>query len=229
MSIRLIGIEIEGGFDIKWDRLDTTFHHDGSVELEDVEYCSCCNNECDHEDNNDCNCVCGETESGDRVGELVSIPLSFDKIHEWVNRNYPRDFNNSCGMHVHFSFKNDHEYSKFCSQEFYDYFIKEITRWADKNKVNKNSRFYTRLQGRNTYCKKHFSMFILKDQLRDYGDRYTILNYCHRRHHTIEIRLSHVWQNKDYAYMYIEACYDIFNAWLLLQKRSTRIKLEVYA
>ena len=227
MSVKLIGIELEGGFDKGYDESDTSYHSDGSVDIDD-EYCYCCNNECDHDNSNDCDCICGNSEHV-RVGEYLSKPLPFDKIHEWINRNYPDEFNSSCGMHVHFSFKNDYEYSKFCSKAFYDYFMANIKEWADKNHVDKDSRFYHRLSGKNSYCKKDVNDMLIKSQLESFGDRYTILNYCHKKHHTIEIRLSHVWQNRDYAFMYIEACYDIFNRWLLQQKRSTRIKLEVFA
>jgi len=234
MTVRLIGVEIEGAFNRGWDIKDTYFHSDSSVEIDGVNggedyQCSCCAGECEHDSNDSCSCYCEDGSSGqfDKIGELISIPLPFDKIHEWVNRNYPLDFNHSCGMHVHFSFKNDYEYSQFCSKKFYTYFLAEITAWAVKNKVKPKSRFFNRLNGKNTFCYNNYSYDNNKKQLRSHGERYNILNYCYDKHRTIEIRLSHVWQNKNYAFMYIECCYDIFNTWLLLQKRSIRHSLKV--
>ncbi len=234
MSVKLIGVEIEGAHNNGWKIADTYFHSDSSVNIDgcsgESDYeCSCCSGDCDHDSEDGCSCCCESGGSGDydKIGELISIPLPFDKIHEWVDRNYPVDFNSSCGMHIHFSFKNDYEYSQFCSKRFYDYFIAEITAWAIKMKVKKASRFFYRLNGKNTFCGLGYSYQNNKMQLRSSGERYNILNYCYDKHRTIEIRLSHVWQNHDYAFRYIEACYDIFNTWLLMQKRSVRHTLKV--
>ena len=225
MSIKQIGIEIEGAFN-RYDANDTTFHHDGSVELDDDGRCECCMEECDcHDQDREHDCECDSNYN--YVGELVSTPLEFDKVHEWINRNYPEEFNNSCGMHIHLSFKNDMEYSKFCSEEFYNYFLTKITDWAHKNKVKEDSRFFKRLNGQNTFCKRKWEESNAKSQLSDIGDRYNMLNYCYSKHRTIEVRLSHVWQNRDYAFRYVECVYDIFNSWLLKQKRSVRRSLKI--
>jgi hypothetical protein len=221
MPVKLIGIELEGAFD-HFDSQDTSFHHDGSVEIDGSQDCYC-----DCNEDGTCACCEHECEHGSDfqyVGELVSNPLTFDRVHEWLNRNYPLDFNNSCGMHIHLSFKNNLEYAKFCTPKFFHFFKDQIREWAENNGV-KSTQFFKRLDNGNTFTK---DLFDCKNQLHSLGDRYCILNYCWRKHKTIEIRLSHVWQNKNFAYMYIEKLVDIFNTWLLLQKRSVKIPLVVY-
>lgn len=222
MSVKFIGIELEGAFD-NYLRIDTKFHSDGSVEIDhdgcscycgellSDETCSCCRGDCDHSDYQ-------------YVGELLSIPMTFDKVKEWLFRNYPLEYNKTCGMHVHLSFKNNLEYSKFCSREFYEFFKRKIKYWADNSGVKKDSLFYSRLDSKNGFCKDKFDC---KNQLTSMGDRYCILNFCHSKHKTIEIRLSHLWQNQEYAFMYISNCVDIFNEWLVIKKRSIRKELEV--
>lgn len=224
LPVMKVGVELEGGFN-EYDRHDTNFHTDSSVEIDSGSECSCCAGYCEHDPSEDCYCDCSSG-SYKYVGELVSIPLRPDKVHEWIDRNYPIEFDSSCGMHIHLSFRNNCEYSKFVCIEFYNFFIDNIRAWANKKGV-KSRQFTKRLNLENSYCQTVYSNRNAKQQLQDCGDRYSIINYCFSRHRTIEIRLSHVWQNKDFAHSYIDEVIHLFNLWLVNQKRAVKQSLKV--
>lgn len=84
--------------------------------------------------------------------------------------------NESCGLHFHVSLKKNY-YAYIDNQEFYDAFI-------DMFKTNFPDVWRERSQ--KSYCKvnhqdQHFTLSS--------KDRYAAVNYCYRKHHTVEFRL----------------------------------------
>ena len=51
--------------------------------------------------------------------EGVSDPLRPHEVPAWVKWNYPRHVNNSCGMHVHVSFKRTLDYARLMERSFH--------------------------------------------------------------------------------------------------------------
>src|SRR5262245_21175813 len=97
-AINKVGIELEGAFANL--QPDGQRHYDGSVHV--------------------------PIPAGvvvNHTGEVVSAPLdTFAQVSDWVTRNYPVVHNQSCGMHVHVSFKAEVDYSRLMTQEFWTYF-----------------------------------------------------------------------------------------------------------
>lgn len=80
MAIAKVGIELEGG----WATRPTNgaWHTDGSVS---IRY---------------------GTDGAVHIGEFVSAPLdSWQAVADWVAAAYPTTHNQTCGMHVHVSFR----------------------------------------------------------------------------------------------------------------------------
>lgn len=181
-----------------------------------IEYELHCNYniECDH----DCECSCSC--ENDLIGEIATKPLKLDEIESVNEQIYEGidSLNSSCGFHIHLDMDNQ-KIHVLCTQEFYDYFLREITTWANKNNINSGSRFWSRLNGAE-YAQRRF----YPQQLEDQGDcdRYTHLNFCSFfRHSTLEIRLACQWNCKNIALSYVYEVYRIVNEYLDNNKPKT--------
>jgi hypothetical protein len=175
-AIKLIGIELEGGWEEEPENgVNGESHSDGSV----------------------------NSFSGCQYdGEFVSRPMPLYDVESWIFRNYPDSMDSSCGLHVHMSLKTNLQYSRLMSKEFYDYFYRKLKIWGEKKKVYKDSSFWKRLEGRNTYCRVEYrdpdeqARSVSKGQ---YGDRYNMLNFCYGTHGTLECRVLPVFKSKGLA------------------------------
>lgn len=170
--------------------------------------------ECDHDC--DCYCSCGNS----LIGEIATKPLNLEEIENVNNEIYEGidQLNSSCGFHIHLDMDNQ-KIHVLCTQEFYDYFLREITTWANKNNINSGSRFWNRLSGAE-YAQRRF----YPQQLEDQGEcnRYTHVNFCSFfRHSTLEIRLAPQWNCKEIALSYVYEVYRIVNEYLDNNKPKT--------
>jgi len=170
----------------------------------------------------DCDCECScECDCNQGVGEIASPKLRVNEVKDFILNNYPDECNSSCGLHIHMSFKNDKkDYAILATKEFYDFFLSEIQTWADNRKINKNSRFYKRLEGVQ-YSKREF---LAENQLNpnsDYSDRYAHLNFCYNKHKTLEIRVGNMFDNKEISVEYVHAVIDIVNYYLSVNNTKT--------
>lgn len=156
------------------------------------------NRQCDLDGSCGCECECECGCESDNTGEIVSPPMKKALIKKWVKTCYPDDHNSTCGIHVHVSFTSNIDYMNLMSQEFYDYFLKKMETWGKRNHINEGSRFWKRLQGENSYCKR---VFAPKGQKNGNADRYTHLNYCFHEENrkTIECRLLPVFDKVELA------------------------------
>lgn len=189
-KVSLVGVEIEGGWD-SGDDEPTGFCEDGSV-----------------------------TVDADWVGEVISRPIEIHKIKGWIRDNYPDHINRSCGLHTHVSFDSLLSYSQLMSNSFYDYFVKEFNQWGEKKNIRKNSAFWHRMKGGNTYCKTEF---IPEQQVTDTsksGPRYTQLNYCYGLHRTLECRMLPVFQKVSLSVSGVKKFISICNNYLKQAERE---------
>lgn len=185
-----IGVELEGGWDTLFE--DGVIGHDGSV----------------MQPNNRAGEPCGHW------GELASPPLPREALITWVRAHYPSGVGNSCGMHVHVSFKRNLDYSRLMSHSFYRHFLERIKAWGESRNLPDNHQFWLRWKGQNQYCKKEFSPDAQAKRTNKGHDRYSQLNYCFRLHGTLENRLSPAWENVEDAVSYIDAYLDCVEEWL---------------
>lgn len=166
----------------------------------------------------DCSCCCQCSSS--LIGEIATAPLKLNEIESVNDEIYEGidSLNSSCGMHIHLDMDNQ-KIHVLCTQEFYDYFLREITTWARKNNINSDSRFWSRLNGVE-YAQRKF----YPQQLEENGDcdRYTHINFCSFfRHSSLEIRLAPQWNCKKIALSYVYEVYRIVNEYLDNHKPKT--------
>lgn len=193
--IAAIGIELEGG----WTRQPAPYRiiRDGSVK----------------------NLV------GPHIGELPSPPLailkSFDEAEAWIRKCYPPQVNDTCGMHMHFSFDTLLNYMRVMPSEFSATVVREAARWAEEENLPRTHPIWNRLDGRSEYCQLIHSV---EDQIlntgKDYdknrvGHRYTAVNYNYGRTGTVEIRLMPMMANVDLALSAIKRMLAVVNSFLV--------------
>ena len=164
-----------------------------------------CNCECE------CECDCYDGFSG----EFVSNPLKNESELKQFFEFYPDEVNSSCGMHCHFSFKDDKKsYYILNSNRFYEFFMEKIKQWAIDLNIREGSRFWKRYQGENRYVLKGWNgNQQIKNEDKD-SSRYHILNFSYNCHKTLEIRLLPMFDKKELGLFGILQCKKIINEYL---------------
>lgn len=205
-----VGIELEGG----WDRLPpgTRLTHDGSVRFPMPIAC---------------------------VGEMPSGILDTAKgsptyWENWLRTNYPKHTNETCGMHVHLSFKTAFAYNRLMTIQYPATVVAEYRKWAQREGLNEKHPLWPRLDGKSKYCQLKFDadgqvMNRDKDHNQERpGHRYTVINYCYSRYSTIECRLLPMMDTTDRAIRAVQELLDITNAFLvaLPLKREVRHRVD---
>ncbi len=148
-------------------------------------------------------------------GEVVSPAFSdIGDCLAWMDRNYPSEFNETCGIHVHLSFNNLQSYVKLMNKQFHRGMVNNFAEWGQIRDIYSKSQFWTRLGGYNRFCRKRHtpeSQIYLteKDPI-----RYTHLNYCFKMHGTIELRLLPTFKSKELALDTVARYYNFVNRYL---------------
>jgi hypothetical protein len=209
--LKLIGVEFEGGWYL--DRVRSghlRIKRDGSVnvsnrhpvrnsetDLQEV----CSDPDCDWQGCIAARAAAAQAPSepvnvrqrlGFSVGELEFGPWpaqSFATDWEGVFDNcYPEEVNESCGQHVHISFPSTGIYGAFVRQDFRPWLMGGLKNWVERDHANGGAipaGWPTRLSGRNQYCQATYEPGMVWGQ----GDRYSQVNFCHRKHGTMEVRV----------------------------------------
>jgi hypothetical protein len=97
----------------------------------------------------------------------------------------------TCGMHVHASMKTLGAYAALSSEEFFHYFYQKCEEWGKEKGLPPEHEFWTRVRGKNRYCKKIFRPHTQLGLIMKHNneDRRTGINYCFALHGTVEFRL----------------------------------------
>jgi len=207
--VRRIGIELEGGWTKKLPP-GTRLVHDGSVRFpQDV-----------------------AIKLNGGQGELPSPPLDLTMFAGWIETYYPQIVNETCGMHIHLSFKNALTYQRLMNPKYPATILAYITKWAKDEKLVRNHPIWERLRGENEYCKHQFwadeqVKRIEKDhdRMRN-GNRYTIINYSYGVHSTLECRLLPMMVDAKQATRAIQNIIDTTNAFLVVTAaREEKVKI----
>ena len=177
--INKVGIELEGGWNQIPQPINGSIHHDGSVRNINANF----------------------------LGEVVSIPLDENQISEFINSNYPDKINDTCGMHIHMSFK-DGIYREFMTREFFDYFCTELKKWLQQRHVG--VRAINRVDGNNRFCKKEYHADAQYRATHKVEERYCIVNYCYNLRGTIEVRVLPMFDSKEFSIMAINRVIFLF-------------------
>lgn len=201
MQVKKVGIEIEGAFKKRFE--DVEIIHDGSI--------------------------CTKLPEGVgkkwHLGEVVSEPLPPEGVEGWIMAHYPDAMNALCGLHVHVSFDENERGVMLCSYgRFYKFFLEEMEKWGHSEVLPPEHEFWTRLSGKNEYCKKAFIPSIQARRrgkegtphlpVKGGGDRYCQLNFSYKLHGTIEARLLPTFEDVGVAISGVQHIIGIFNEWV---------------
>lgn len=151
-------------------------------------------------------------------GELNSAPMELGMIQAWMRQSYPSHVNESCGLHVHTSFKSALHYMWLMVPEFQATMKYYLAEWGRKQGFDKKHPLLKRLVGRNQYCKDEFYADIqATNSKKSYnhdspGNRYTIINYPFPLHGTIECRVLPMFEDVEQAIAAVGTVLDITNA-----------------
>jgi hypothetical protein len=190
-----VGVEFEGAWSAPPREVTATYHRDGSVQTDDV----------------------ASFAGFKYIGEYVSEPLdSPEAVKNWMKYAYPSVNNSTCGLHVHVSFKDMRDYARIMEPQFQRFILLGLRAWGQAwNKRNYDTVaelpgvFWNRLGGEQHYCKRVYRQRRKRRAgrigLQDctpgptpekqvyYKEksphRYTVVNYCHGTHSTVELRV----------------------------------------
>jgi hypothetical protein len=159
------------------------------------------------------------------VGEYPSQVLELKEYQGWMKKYYPSHVNDTCGLHVHMSFKRALHYSMLMVPEYPQTIITYLAKWALEEKLPKEHPIWDRLMGKSSYCKLDF---FPDDQAHNprkvydhgmKGHRYTVINYCHAKTGgTLECRLLPMMSTADLGIRAVKRVIDITNACLVALK-----------
>jgi len=204
-----VGIELEGG----WKTLPKGTHlaRDGSVRVSET------------------------SDSGPlQVGELQSPPMPVEGLSAWMKTYYPDCVDETCGMHVHLSFKSALTYQQLMIPSYPATIVAYITKWAKENKLPETHAIWPRLRGDNIFCQHVFyadQQVQHKEKVYDSsrpGHRYSVINYCHTRHSTLECRLLPMMDTMEQAISAIKETINITNAFLVASAAKEEKVKAVY-
>lgn len=160
------------------------------------------------------------------VGEMPSGILDVSKDSPtywatWLTKNYPQHTNETCGMHVHMSFKTAFAYNRLMTVQYPATVVEEFRKWAKVLGMPNTHPIWPRLWGESRYCQFKFDADRqVQNRDKDHnqerpGHRYTVINYCYSRYSTLECRLLPMMGNAKQAAQAIQELLDITNAFLL--------------
>lgn len=218
--IDLIGVEIEGGW-TKLPKGTLSLIPDSSVTFQELPL-----------DGNGRPLL-----NGLRVqtGELASPPMPVTMLHSWLDQHFPQAVNQTCGLHLHMSFKSALVYQRLMERSYQKTVIEFVKRWAEKKKADgqipKDHPIWERLTGNSYYCQDKFwadAQAATKtksfNHQRD-GNRYTAVNYCYGLHQTVEIRLMSMFKEMKLCEEAINLLIDITNAWLVAGRKIPKLEI----
>jgi hypothetical protein len=148
-------------------------------------------------------------------GEVVSAPMAtMAEVEAYLTAAYPDAHNQSCGMHVHVSFKSTVDYSRLMTLAFWQYFSDRMNAWGQRVRLPASHLFWQRLAGLNTYCQKVFRPDEQAEARVKTSARYAQLNYCFKFHGTIECRLAPVFKQARIAVSFTNELCAIYESFL---------------
>jgi hypothetical protein len=163
------------------------------------------------------------------VGEVRSPAfLWIESLLRWIRRWHPQYVDESCGLHIHVSFRNNLYYSQLMSEEFYRYFLEKTKAWAKKKEKEGLDMdiFWDRWNGYNDYCRKRFDPESQAQATDKESCRYAHLNYCFSIRGTLECRLFPMFETYELSCEAVRLFYRIVNSWLRKYERAE--KEEMY-
>lgn len=164
-------------------------------------------------------------------GELPSRPMLPSHMTLWLKRVYPNYIDQSCGLHLHMSFKSLNNYERLMTLEYPLTVRVYLKKWANKEGLPDSHPIWDRLSGKNEFCNH---MFFPTKQIackqKDYdhfrqGNRYTDIAYRFGTHGTVECRVLPMFDNPELSGRALKHVIDITNAFLVkVARRGEKVE-----
>lgn len=168
------------------------------------------------------------------TGEVPSPPMPPTQLSEWMRKFYPNQVNQTCGLHVHQSFKSALHYSRLMTPAYPATIVKYVERWAKEESLPADHPIWHRLAGRSDYCQHKFyadQQVLATEKSHDrqrHGHRYTAISYPWSRHGTIECRLLPMMESCEQGIRAVQHVLDITNTFLLSSaKKEDTLRQQV--
>lgn len=186
-----VGVELEGAFD--WNGTD----------LED----SCEGDEAYYKEDGSVE-VCPTDDLW--VGECVSLPLSnWTSLASWVKEYHPLEVDQTCGTHVHISFKNVMDACKLVDDTAWYRQMYENLRNLEGLTTDEKYMLDERLRGNHYYCRDRWQpegQLMGPSNDRYCSSRYTAVNWhSWHFHRTMEVRILPACNSAQSTLLCIEA------------------------
>ncbi len=149
------------------------------------------------------------------TGEIASNPYkSLGHAKRFIDKNYPKEVNQSCGFHIHISTKKKEDYLLLTHPKFYKDFIFWAKKW--NKEVFRDYELQERILGKNEYCKRIKSNFhgIYYRQIKYSDKRFRQLNFCYGKHKTLENRLFPMFKNSKLAFRALSNYINFVDSWI---------------
>lgn len=162
------------------------------------------------------------------TGELPSEPFEPAKVANWMRQSYPQVVNKTCGLHVHLSFEDARHYQLLMCPAFTVTMRDFLVEWGKEVKIEEKHPLWDRLAGKSEFCKFEFwADYQVCQGRKNYnhdvpGSRYSMINYCHSLHQTLECRVLPMFADVEMAVAAVQRVIDITNASLAINKEVER-------
>src|SRR3990167_5043534 len=159
------------------------------------------------------------------VGEIPSPPLDYGEVEKWMKTFYPQHVNNTCGLHVHMSFRTILTYQRLMAASYQATIIAELLKWAKAEGLSKDNPLWDRLAGKSEYCQdKFWADDQVKTNRKDFdhnrpGHRYTHISFRWGEHQTIECRTLPMFVDPNQSIRAVKEVISITNAFLVADAR----------
>lgn len=167
-----------------------------------------------------------KTGKGLHVGELQSDILEVPRLPLWMKKNYPQVVNDTCGMHIHMSFKGAMNYQRLMIPEYTSTLVDYMIEWAKEEGLKGSHPVWPRLKNESEYCQHKFQADEQANvTTKEYnhsapGHRYTAVNYPFNRIGTIECRLLPMMETVEQAIRAVHRVLDITNATIVVVAKT---------
>lgn len=171
-----------------------------------------------------------------QIGELPSPPIPIKPSglwEKWVRDFHPTHVDDTCGLHIHMSFRSPLHYQLLMVEEYTTAIINHLTQWGREQRLPDHHPLWPRLRGENTYCAPRFyadaqARARSKSFSHGSGDRYTFINYCYGLHSTLECRGLPMFPNADLSISALQNVMDTTNKFLISRaKREPKQRVNV--
>lgn len=159
------------------------------------------------------------------IGEIPSEPLDPKDYAKWMTTMFPHHVNNTCGMHVHMSFRSALTYQRLMVPEYQSTLLHYLEKWAKGMDLPKDHPLWDRLASKSEHCQDKFwpdqqARCTHKDYDKNKkGHRYTHVNYCWNQHSTLEVRTLPMFKEVDQAIKAVKEILSITNAFIVVDAR----------